>query len=230
MGSSKELYVSYYYLDQAGNIIEPVSTGDMSSTAKIVDKTKDPTKQDIKPETVSVANCFVSFPANLADCSGDKWHNLVNNDMGAWIAGTPYDSDKYDDVFEVNAVAYLPEDVLEQAADDYPHYIAIPPSVKSDYNKSVSSGENSLCVYLSQYAKAYADSEETSRGAVKDIAVAKLPIIWLKVNEGSQETYIKVWDMLDPWDYQVFLTMLAKEVNSNSTYDTMLELRRFGKL
>ena len=42
------------------------------------------------------------------------------------------------------------------------------------------------------------------------------------MNEGSQETYVKVWDMLDPWDYQVFLTMLAKEVNSNSTYDTML--------
>ena len=64
--------------------------------------------------------------------------------------------------------------------------------------------------YLSQYAKAYADSEKTSKGTVKDIAVAKLPIIWLKVNEGSQETYVKVWDMLDPWDSQGFLTMLAK--------------------
>lgn len=223
MGNSKELHVSYYYLDQAGNIIEPSVPGDVSSPAKIVEKVKDPTKQDIKPETTSVANFASLLPANLADLSGTERANLLNNDVGAWIAGTPYDSNKYDDVFGVNAVAYLPWDELNVATGVYPHYIAIPPSVKSDHNKSVLSGDNKVRNYLSQYAKAYADSEKTSRGtAVKDIAVAKLPIIWLKVNEGSQETYVKVWDMLDPWDYQVFLTMLAKEVNSNSTYDTML--------
>lgn len=222
MGNSKELFVSYYYLDQAGNIIEPTTPGDLNSQAKVVAKTKDPTKQDIKPETTSVANFASLLPANLADCSDDKRHNLINNDMGAWIAGTPYGSNKYDDVFGVNAVAYLPWDPLQQVTGDSPHHIAIPPSVNSDYNKSVLSGDNNVRNYLSQYAKAYADSEDTFRGAVKDIAVAKLPIIWLKVNEGSQETYIRVWDMLDPWDYQVFLTMLAKEVNSNSTYDTML--------
>src|SRR5690606_16608454 len=172
MGNSKELHVSYYYLDQAGNIIEPSVPGDVNSPAKIVEKVKDPTKQDVTPEVTSVANFASLLPANLADLSGTERANFLNNDVGAWIAGTPYGSNKYDDVFGVNAVAYLPWDSLEMATGAYPHHIAIPPSVKSDYNKSVLSGDNKVRNYLSQYAKAYADSEKTSRRtAVKDIAV-----------------------------------------------------------
>jgi len=218
--TSKELHVSYYYLDQAGNIIEPSVPGDVSSPAKIVEKVKDPTKQDIKPETTSVANFASLLPANLADLSGTERANLLNNDVGAWIAGTPYGSNKYDDVFGVNSVIFRPWELFGMVETfDYPDLIAIPPSASSSNNRPA----NNIFNTSNQYAKAYATANTTTNGKVADIAVAKLPILWLKA---SDESYVKVWDMLDPWDYQVLVAMLAKEVNSDSSYDSLLGTKR----
>lgn len=218
--TSKELHVSYYYLDQAGNIIEPSVPGDVNSPAKIVEKVKDPTKQDVKPEVTSVANFASLLPANLADLSGTERANLLNNDVGAWIAGTPYGSNKYDDVFGTNSVIFRPWELFGMVETfDYPDLIAIPPSASSSNNRPA----NNIFNTSNQYAKAYATANTTTNGKVADIAVAKLPILWLKA---SDESYVKVWDMLDPWDYQVLVAMLAKEVNSDSSYDSLLGTKR----
>lgn len=222
-GNQKELYVTYHYLDQAGNIIEPSTPGDPHSKAKIVDKVNDPTQQDITLEATSIANFASLLPANLADLSGTERANLVNNDTGAWIAGTEYGSTKYDDVFGVNSAIYRPWKLFDMVDTfDYPDLIAIPPSAGSNSNRPA----NNIFNTNNQYAKAYATADTDSNGTVADIAVAKLPIIWLKTGDAGQDSYVRVWDMLDPWDYQVLVAMLAKEVNSDSAYDSGLGTTR----
>lgn len=231
----KDLEVSYYYLDQAGNVIAPETPGDPDTKAVIVDKTKNPTQTSISPEITSLATFGSILPRNLADAK-DK-DNLLKNDAGAWIAGVQYGgkalggalegtkvedaltSNPFDDVLGVNSVEFYPsgwfERFIKQDKSDAgnPSLMFIPPSVSASLNYT----QNKPFNPVSQVPKGYVT--ESSTHAVKDVAVAKLPIIWLKANDN---TYVKVWDMLDPWDYQILVAMLAKEVNSDSAYDSGL--------
>ncbi|GHU92729.1 hypothetical protein FACS1894208_00450 [Clostridia bacterium] len=50
---------------------------------------------------------------------------------------------------------------------------------------------------------------------VNETAFAKFPVLWVEAESGNGE-YVKVWDMMDPWDFQVAITMLAKEINSDA--------------
>ena len=225
MGSQKELFVSYYYVDQAGNIIEPTTPGDPSSVAKVMDKVKDPTKQDITPETTSIANFASLLPRNLGGIAnaGEK-SNLIKNEVGAWIAGVDYNTTKFDDVIGLNSVEFYPYNWYKEYGMDIdstsgyagnPNLMALPPSVAANKN----SPNNKLINGTKQVPAGIVDGSSS----VESIAVAKLPIIWL---EASDKTMVKVWDMLDPWDYQVLIAMLAKEVNSDSAYDSGLGTTR----
>lgn len=220
MNTFKDLEVTYYYLDQAGNIIEPETPGDPSSTAKLVDKERNPTKKDISPETTALATFGSLLPRNLGDISDvTVKDNLLKNEAGAWIAGVDYTGTAFDDVLGVNAVEFYPSGWFEKVAKlgnstaGNPSLIFIPPSANSTLNRTQTAPLNSI----SQVPLGHVTA--TSTHAIKDVAVAKLPIIWLKA---SDNTYVRVWDMLDPWDYQVLIAMLAKEVNSDSTYDSGL--------
>lgn len=217
MNIQKDLYVSYYHIDQAGNIIVP-SEPDKADTsaAVVIEDVQNPTKREIQPASVGLANFASLLPANLGDMTEAAKKDMLNNDVGAWIAGTSFGSNSLDDVFGVNTAIYRPWKLVNVVGPkDYPDMIALPPSAGKGINREATTAIK----VSSEFPGAYASAD--NKRPVQEIAVAKLPILWLKANDG---TYVKVWDMLDPWDYQVFITMLAKELNSDSTLDTSVGL------
>ena len=226
MNNLKDLEVTYYYIDQAGNLIEPMTPGDLSTPAIVVadDSPTNPTTNNIQPLATSPANFTSLLPVNLSDIDTSMRHTVVDNNVSAWIAGTKFGSNSFDDVFGVNGVVYRPWGILSlsDGINYWPNLIAIPPaagsSANSPHNTILTLDTPSLQMNTNQFPKQYAVSG-TSNPSVKEIAVAKLPIIWLK---GADGKYVRIWDMLDPWDYQVLITMLAKEINSDSEFDSAL--------
>jgi hypothetical protein len=228
-GTMKPLMASYYYVDVAGNII----VNDPAGKAVSIDAQKDPTKNaNIQPEVTSAASFRDILPVCLADADAALKLEMTSGDVGGWFYGVPYGggSSSGADIYKANVasigISHQPVDVmgLPPTESNNTAFSAVGNIVSGvaevaegviDAAAGILGKDFELSARPAYASKSILNPDITNDG-VNSVAFAKLPVLWVK---GADQSWVKVWDMLDPWDYQVAITMLTKEINSDNSID-----------